>query len=327
MRLAGYAPTLQAGIIPVSAAAGSPLPTARPDTARPARPMPLRRPQPTETEINNPPARLPPVPAVLRLVQMTVLGRWRATAEDLYREVVELTEVTRGQELVVAGCGEGVTTEWLAARSGANVTGVDPDGERIERAEVRRRSLPRPLPLTYEQAPLDDLPHETAVFDAAVGEPTLASASNPERAVAELARVTKPMGAVILLALTWASQATHRTRDLLVERLGLQPHFLVEWKQMLRDAGIVDIQVQDWTSGCPGRPVRTTGAHRIVTEPAQLTWQQKMQIVGRAWRRWGWREARGAVERETQLLHELSKERALGFQLIKGVKWPHAKAP
>ena len=290
--------------------------------------MPLRsKSTPTEFDNDPPPDRLPPVPAVLRLVQMTVLGRWRATAEDLYREVVDLSELQRGQELVVAGCGEGVTTEWLAARSGANVTGVEADAERVERAEARRRALPSPLPLTYEHAPLDDLPHENAVFDAAVGEPALAAAANPERAVAELARVTKPMGAVILLALTWASEATHRTRDLLIERLGLQPHFLVEWKQMLRDAGVVDIQVQDWTSGSPGRPLRTTGAHRTVTEPAQLTWHQKVQIVGRAWRRWGWREARGAVERETQLLHELAKERALGFQLIKGVKWPHAKEP
>jgi hypothetical protein len=32
------------------------------------------------------------------------------------------------------------------------------------------------------------------------------------------------------------------------------------------------------------------------------------------------------VERETTLLRELSRERALGFQLIKGVKWPHATA-
>ena len=57
----------------------------------------------------------------------------------------------------------------------------------------------------------------------------------------------------------------------------------------------------------------------------QLNWQQKMQIVGRAWRKWGWREARGAVERETTLLKELSKERALGFLLLKGVKWPHPR--
>ena len=30
--------------------------------------------------------RIPPVPAVLRLVQRAVLQRWRATEDDLYRE-------------------------------------------------------------------------------------------------------------------------------------------------------------------------------------------------------------------------------------------------
>jgi hypothetical protein len=48
--------------------------------------------------------------------------------------------------------------------------------------------------------------------------------------------------------------------------------------------------------------------------------------VGRAFRRWGWKEARGAVGREEALLRELSRDRALGFQLIKGVKWPHARS-
>ncbi len=69
------------------------------------------------------PARLPPppppVPAVLRLVQMVLLGRWRATGEALYREVADLVEARGGMELLVAGCGEGVTAEWLAARTGA----------------------------------------------------------------------------------------------------------------------------------------------------------------------------------------------------------------
>ena len=42
--------------------------------------------------------------------------------------------------------------------------------------------------------------------------------------------------------------------ELLVERLGLRPHLLVQWKRMLRDVGVVDVQVQDWTSGEPGGP-------------------------------------------------------------------------
>ncbi|HET7457330.1 MAG TPA: methyltransferase domain-containing protein, partial [Gemmatimonadaceae bacterium] len=277
--------------------------------------------------------RVPPAPAVLRLVQLAVLGRWRATGEDLYREVVSLAEITAGQEVLVSGCGEGVTTEWIATRAGAAVTGVDPDAERIERAEARARALPTPLPLSYQQAPLDDLPHETAVFDCAVGEPVIAAAADPEQAVSELVRVTKPMGTVVLLQLTWSSELGDAARELLVERLGMRPRLLVEWKQMLRDAGVVEIQVQDWTSGGPGCTARPSGSMKSVAQAeSPLTWQQKAQIVGRAWRQWGWRAGalragRGAVERETALLRELSRERAIGFQLIKGVKWPHAKAP
>lgn len=269
--------------------------------------------------------RVPPVPAVLRLVQMVVLGRWRATGEDLYRELVHLVEPAPGKEILISGCGDGVTAEWMARRTGAAVTGVDPSPERIARAEEKRRASPIPPPLTYEHAPLDDLPHEDAVFDGAIGEPVLASATDPERAVMELVRVTKPMGPVVLLQPTWSSEIATAARELLVERLGLRPHLLVEWKQMLRDAGVVDIHVQDWTSGGPGMATTRATAGRPAVE-AQLTWRQKLQIAGRAWRRWGWREARDAIEQETTLLRELARERSIGFQLIKGVKWPHARA-
>jgi SAM-dependent methyltransferase len=273
-----------------------------------------------------------PAPAILRLVQLVVLGRWRATGEQLYREVARITEVHAGQEVLVAGCGDGVTVEWLARRTGASVTGVDPDAERIERAEARARAFvgsrtaPSPLHLSYQQAPLDDLPHESDVFDAAIGEPAVAGARNPARAVSELVRVTKPMGSIVLLQLTWGSELSAEERELLVERLGLRPLLLVEWKRTLRDAGGVDVQVQDWTSGEPGGP-STASAARDAVDAAQLTWQQKVQIATRSWRKWGggWRAARAAVEREMELLRDLSDERAIGFQLIKGVKWPHGR--
>jgi SAM-dependent methyltransferase len=267
----------------------------------------------------------PPVPAVLRLVQTVVAGRWRATGEELYREVASLVEAAQGKEIVVVGCGDGVTVEWMAARTSATVTGIDADKSRIERAERRRRTAAasaQPLSVSYEHAPYVDLPHETGVFDAAIAEPPFASA-DPRRAIAELVRVTKPWGTIVLLQPTWTSEMAPATRELLIERLGLRPHHLMEWKAMLRDAGVVEIQVQDWSSGGPTR--RNSGQMRAVEPPPQLAWHQKMHIVGRAWRRWGWREARGAVERETQLLQELSRERALGFQLISGVKWPHPR--
>jgi len=48
-------------------------------------------------------SRVSPVPAVLRLVQTAVLGRWRATGEDLYREAARLGEAGPGCEIIVAG--------------------------------------------------------------------------------------------------------------------------------------------------------------------------------------------------------------------------------
>ena len=265
---------------------------------------------------------VPPAPAVLRLVQELVFGRWRSSGEALYREVAEIVAVGAGQEVLVAGCGDGTSAEWLAGRTGAAVSGVDPDAEQVDAAEERARERAErgePLPLAFQQAPLDDLPHETDVFDATVGEPVLAAAGDPERAVAELVRVTKPMGTVVLLQLTWSSELARDARAMLVERLGMRPRMLVEWKQMLREAGVVELQVHDWTDEGEEAPA---GA-----EALQLTWQQKAQIVARAWRRWGWREAREALEREEMLLRELTREqRALGFQLIRGVKWPHARA-
>lgn len=261
------------------------------------------------------PQRVPPVPAVLRLVQLAVLGKWRATGDDLYREVARLTEAAPGREIIVSGCGDGSTSEWLARRTGASVTGVDANAEAIESAERRARSLGAGQRLHYQHAELNDLPHETAVFDVGIGEPALAASDDPGRAVEELVRVTRAMGTVLLLQPTWSSEITPATKEMLVERYALRPHLLVEWKQMLRDAGVVELEVQDWTSGAPGA---RTGEHSAIA--AELSWKDKARIVSRAWRR-GWRGARGALEEEAKLLRELSRERAIGFQLIKGVKW------
>lgn len=258
-----------------------------------------------------------PAPAVLRLVQKAIIDRWRATGEDLYREIARLAAIEAGQEVVVAGCGRGATTEWIARRTGAAVTGIDSDEDDIAQAEEHARTAG--LDLSYQSGQLDDLPYETGVFDAAIGEPDIAAAASPERAVAELVRVTKPMGQVVLSQLTWSCELPESRRELVVERLGLRPRMLVEWKQMLRESGVVDIQVADWTDECDDEL-----ADEGDENPLQLNWHDKLQIVSRAFRTAGIAEARQALARETGLLRDLSRERSMNFSIIKGVKWPHA---
>jgi hypothetical protein len=127
------------------------------------------------------------------------------------------------------------------------------------------------------------------------------------------------MGSVVLLQLTWSSELPESRRELVVERLGLRPRLVVEWKQMLRDAGVVDIQVNDWTAECDEELADEGDA-----QPYELNWHDKLQIVGHAFRCSGLSEARQALARETELLRDLSRERSMNFTILKGVKWPHA---
>ncbi len=259
-----------------------------------------------------------PVPAVLRLVQSAVLGRFRTSTEPLYRELASLVAATDAdgrREVLVSGCGDGRSVRWLADRTSAVMTGVDPDGARVEAATSDARS--NGSSATFQQAPLDDLPFDDAVFDAAIGEPILTGAGDPARAVSELVRVVRPMAPVVVCQFTWNTDFDAGERAAVITRLGLSLRHLVEWKKLLREAGLVDLEVQDWTD---------LGRSRERGNAPAFTLAEKLQIAGRAWRRWGWRAAREAVGQETALLQDLARERAIGFHLLYGVKWPHARA-
>ena len=65
--------------------------------------------------------------------RMQQLGRKLAVSVD---KMFPLVEAQPGKEIIVSGAGEGETSEWLASKTGASITGVDPSEERGERAEA-----------------------------------------------------------------------------------------------------------------------------------------------------------------------------------------------
>jgi SAM-dependent methyltransferase len=262
----------------------------------------------------------PPGPSVLDLVRISRTEVFPPGGEPLYREIASMVELEEGQELLDAACGRGIATAFLARAFGVAATGVDPDPALIAQAEARARTHELQHRLTFQQAQLDDLPFKDSMFDVALGEVALGAVADPARAVAELVRVTRPMGSVVLVQLTWTGNVDEERKEILVRHLGARPLLLVEAKQLLREAGVVELQVRDWSDRpSPFRPGGGAPFHDLAR---LFTLRQKLEILRRAVKRWGWGALRGAILREHEVHRLLTSERALGLTIIKGTRWP-----
>lgn len=241
-----------------------------------------------------------------------------AGGEGLYRQVVRLSELAPDRTLLEVPCGAGRGTEFLAAISGAECYGVDPNPELIAEADDRTRSRPDDNPIHFDSSPLEDLPFRDGIFDVVLGGIGLAMHADPAAAIREMVRVTRPMGSVILVQPIWTGNVDEGRREALVKHLGARPLLLVEWKQLLREAGVVDLHVEDWSDyASPFRP----SLGRSLQDVSDLySLRQKAVILHRAFRRYGWRGVRGAVVREREV-HRLLSQRVLGLSLIRGTRW------
>lgn len=260
-------------------------------------------------------------PSVLDLVRLSSVPVFPPGGEGLYRQIALLTEMQQDHEVLDAACGRGLSTAFLAANYRVEATGIDPDSGLVYEAEQRARSLGLENLLSFQTARLDDLPYQNEMFDISIGEVGLGAEFDPAAAVRELARVTKPMGAVVLVQLVWTGNIDEPRREILVQHLGARPMLLIEWKQLLREAGCVDLRVEDWSDyASPFRPAITGPFHDIAEI---FSFRQKVGILRRALSRWGWRGVRGAIVREQEIHRLLSRDRVLGLSLIIGTKWPH----
>lgn len=240
--------------------------------------------------------------------------------QQLYRQIAKLTGLSETEvpsSLIDVPCGRGAVANFFAKHYPADVAGVDPDPAAIEVAEQRARDEGVDSKVAYQSAPIDDLPYQDGVFDLTIGELGLASSADPLKAVAELGRVTRPAGKVVLIGLVWTGHVDEAQRRILIQHLGAPPLLLVEWKQALREAEVVDLQVEDWSDQV--FPFLIRG--RTFTHLAELfTLADKLSILVRAWRRWGWRGLKGAVAREYEIRNLLGQERTIGVTLIRGTK-------
>lgn len=126
---------------------------------------------------------------------------------DFKRRSYALMNIQPGDSVLDVGCGPGSDTINLAQWVGAagEVVGVDHDEDMVAQANHRVLAAGFVDWVKHEQGNAASLPFPEARFDSARSERLFQHLICPERALSEMARVTKPNGWVVVLDTDWAT--------------------------------------------------------------------------------------------------------------------------
>lgn len=141
-------------------------------------------------------------------------ARWRSSQlgqiTDMLEQqlLFELLGSVAGKRLLDVGCGDAALASEFA-RHGAIVTGLDADPAMI--AAARQRTEVEAIQLRLVEGKAEVLPFDDATFDCTLAVTTLCFVQDADRAIAEMVRVLKPGGHLVIGELgRWSFWAAHR---------------------------------------------------------------------------------------------------------------------
>jgi SAM-dependent methyltransferase len=171
---------------------------------------------------------------------------WRATTlgavtERLERAaMLDLAGPLEGRDVLDVGCGDGAYA-LAAARAGAHVTGLDRSAAAVGAARARAEGEGLAVDLQVGDASALSFPAER--FDVVLAVTVLCFVESPARAVAEMARVLRPGGVLVVGELgKWSAWAAwRRLRSLFGPTIWREARFWSagDLRSLVGDAGLV----------------------------------------------------------------------------------------
>jgi ubiquinone/menaquinone biosynthesis C-methylase UbiE len=123
------------------------------------------------------------------------------------------TNIDKSWRVLDLGCGAGHTSAHIAKKYGCFVNGIDISSAALENAVALYKNEPYFDRLQFEQADLSQLPFSDAYFNAVLCESVLLFNEQKESALAEMTRIIKPGGFLVLNELCIADGANEKIRE------------------------------------------------------------------------------------------------------------------
>ena len=155
----------------------------------------------------------------------------------------------RGERVVDVGCGPGLLALELSAAVGekGRVIGIDSSSAMIGLAEKRCGNLPN---VELHDGDATDLNLDDASTDVVCCTQVLLYVSDHEKAIAEMFRVLKPGGRVVVMETDWRSAVLHSTDEDLTEKIIAawdnavpSPRLPARLGSLLKKAGFKSVQI------------------------------------------------------------------------------------
>jgi ubiquinone/menaquinone biosynthesis C-methylase UbiE len=186
----------------------------------------------------------------------------------LKEQTYAMMRVAEGDKVLDVGCGPASDTLALGRIVGANgrVIGVDHDPDMIETANRRAAEAGLSQTVAHQLSDGGELPFDDHTFDSCRSERVFQHVVNADRLLAEMIRVTKPGGYIVVADTdhsTHGTSAGNYEMDLRFRALAVQamknPHAGRMLFKMMKLAGLLDVEahpvLRSWTDFDQWRPI------------------------------------------------------------------------
>jgi arsenite methyltransferase len=153
-------------------------------------------------------------------------------------ELSALCHIENAREVLMVGCGIGISCAYLAKKHGCRVLGVDISEKMIDWSRKRAREERVENRVEFRVADILELPFDADRFDAVIVESVIAFVADKARAIQECVRVTKPGGYVGLNESLFAQAPTPEMSERVRRELGVDLPLVDTWQTLWETSGL-----------------------------------------------------------------------------------------